>query len=389
MQSTQVRDSYASSAYSGAIGQAGILGDGSVIGRPKYDSRYARFYARKLMEHAGMFDALVSEMRGDAMGLRQDAGLSLAFARSLEYIIRAPYEAEYPEFRATEFLPVLSAVPPEALAFTYRMLDKLGQAAIIQENGSDAPKVDVKGSEWQSPIITIGASYDYTILDTARAEALGIPLEAYKAESARFACEYLLENIAAVGAPNSGVPGFTNAPGIVGTTQVSTGGNWVQQIAAIGAAQTTNNTVPALVAVQGIAADINAMVNKIFQGTKGIHRPDTMLVGVNAYSALMTAPRSPGFTRDTILDYLEDLCQLDIECWPQLDAAGGTTVGGLSGRVMVYKKDPKIVNLVIPQPWTQLPPQPIRMSWEVTSYLRTGGVQVRFPRAVTWMDGIS
>jgi hypothetical protein len=388
---------YQDSPYAQGIGEARVYGGPQTQfrGRPKYDSRYARFYARKLLEHVGAYAELEEEMRADGQGLRQDAGLSLAFARSLEYIIRKPYEAEYPELRATEFLPVMTEVSPEALSFTYRMLDKVGQAAIIQENGSDAPKVDIKGAEWQSPVVTIGASYDYTILDTARAEALGVPLEAYKAETARFACEYLLEVIAAVGAPNSGVPGFTNAPGITSSAQLSSAGvNWMQNIANIGSASSTNNTVPALVAVQQIAADINNAIYNVFTNTKGIHRPDTVLVGVAAYSALMTAPRSPGFTADTILDYLENLCQVDIECWPQLDTAGAVQTTGPNGathqgRVMVYKKDPKLLNLVIPQPWTQLPPQPIRMAWEITSYLRTGGVTVRYPKSVTYIDGVS
>ncbi len=56
---------------------------------------------------------------------------------------------------------------------------------------------------------------------------------------------------------------------------------------------------------------------------------------------------------------------------------------------MVYKKDPKILSLVIAQPFTQLPPQPIRMAWEVMTYLRTGAVQVRFPKAVAYIDGVS
>jgi hypothetical protein len=132
----------------------------------------------------------------------------------------------------------------------------------------------------------------------------------------------------------------------------------------------------------------------VFNATQGIHRPDTVLVDVAAYSALMTAPRSPGFTDDTLLDYLEKVCQVDIECWPQLNTAGAvatTAAGGVSysGRVMIYKKDPKLLNLVVCQPWTQLPPQPIRMAWEITSYLRTGGVTVRYPLTACFMDSVS
>jgi hypothetical protein len=222
---------------------------------------------------------------------------------------------------------------------------------------------------------------------------MNIPLEAYKAEAARFACEYLLEVIACVGAPNSGVAGMSNAPGLVGTTQVSTGGNWLSQINSIGLASTSNASPPAVVVAQAIAADINAMISKVFTATQGTRRPTTALIPVGAYGALMTAPRSPGFTSDTLLDWLEDMCQIDIECWPQLNSAGAitttTSAVNYKGRVMVYTKDSKLLNLVVAQPFTQLPPQPIRMAWEVTTYLRTGGVTWRYPLTGTYMDGVS
>jgi len=393
---SKFRGDPAGSAYA-AAGRASVVsvGDNPYAGVGRYDGRFAPRYSRRILENDGrFFEELDAEIRSDGMGIRQD-GLSMVFARALDYIIRKPYEAEYPELRAPEFLPLMTEVPPEALTFTYRMIDKIGQALIIQENGSDAPKVDIKGEEWQAPIVTIGMSYDYTVLDTLRAARMGVPLEAYKAEAARFGCEYLMEVIAAVGAPNSGVAGFTNAPGVSATAQLSVAaGNWIKQIQSIGTATTSNATPPAVVVTQAIAGDINAAISQIFTSTQGIHRPDTMLVPVAAYSALMTAPRSPGFTDDTILDYLEKACQIDIECWPQLNSAGATKTtdsNGVNyqGRVMLYKKDPKLLNLVVCQPWTQLPPQPIRMAWEVTSYLRTGGVTVRFPNAITYIDGVS
>jgi hypothetical protein len=200
MKNRQVRDP-SRSQYASAVGSAELHEQNPYTDRPRYDSRYARMYSRNILQQAGYFAELQAEVRADGLGYREDAGLSLVFARALDYIIRKPYEAEYPELRAPEFLPLMTEVPPEALTFTYRMIDKLGQAAIIQENGSDAPKVDLKGEEWQSPIVTIGASYDYTVLDTLRAGRLNIPLEAYKAEAARFASEYLEEVIAPVGAP--------------------------------------------------------------------------------------------------------------------------------------------------------------------------------------------
>lgn len=383
------RQVVADSPYAG-MATAKMYGENPYLGLPRYDSRYARRYARKIMEHAGLYDELDAEIRRDGGVSRLDAaGLSVAFARSLEYIIRKPYEAEYPELLAPQFIPLMTEVPPEANSFTYRMLDKTGQAAIINENGSDAPKVDIKGEEWQQPIVTLGASYDYTILDTMRAARLGIPLEAYKAEAARFACEYLMEQLAATGNAAYGLAGLTNAPGITATAQQSSGGNWIQQVATIGSASTTNATPPAVVVAQAIAADFLAMIKGVFTDTQGIHRPTDGLISVAAMAALMAQPRSPGFTDDNLLDYLEKMCQLDIECWPQLNSAGAVLVGSNQGRVMVYKKDPKLLNLVVAQPFTQLPPQPIKMAWEVMTYMRTGAVQVRYPRTVRYMDSVS
>lgn len=378
----------ADSPYAG-MSTAKMYAESPYAGLPRYDSRYARRYAWNIMQANGMFAELDEELRAMRRdGRRSDAGLTMAFARSLEYIIRKPYEAEYPELRAPEFIPLMTEVPPEAASFTYRMLDKMGQAAIINEDGTDAPKVDIKGEEWQQPIVTIGASYGYNILDTMRASRMGIPLEAYKAEAARFACEYLMENLAAVGNSNYGLAGLTNAPNITAVTQVSTTGSWVQQANSIGAASTINAQAPAVAVAQGIVADILAAKKTIFVNTQGIHLADLGLVSVSGYAALMATPRSPAFTDDTLLDWLEKVCQIQIECWPQLNTAGAITVGGLNGRAMIYKRDPKILNLVLAQPFTQLPPQPSRMAWEVMAYLRTGAVQVRYPKAVSYLDGV-
>ena len=358
--------------------------------RPVYDSRYAQRYARRILL-ANNFDDVLDE---EAQQIRRDGrvrrdSLPMAFARSLEYIIRKPYEAEYPELRASEYIPLMTEVPPEAATFTYRMLDKMGQAQIIAESGNDAPKVGIKGQEWQQPVVTVGISYDYTILDTMRAARMNIPLDAYLAESARFSCEFEMEQLAAIGNAAYGLAGLTNAPNISAVTQLSiASGNWVTQANSIGAASTINAQAPAVAVAQGIVSDILACKKNIFINTKGIHQANLGLLTTSGYAALMSTPRSPAYTDDNLLDWIEKVCQIQIESWPQLDTAGAVTVSGLNGRVMIYKRDPKILNLVLAQPFTQLPPQPIRMAWEVMAYLRTGAVQVRFPKCVAYLDGV-
>lgn len=369
---------------------AQVLSGNPYDGMPRYDSRFSRAYATDIMRSGGYYAELAREMRAD--GTRQDAGLSAVFARQLEYILRKPYEAEYPQLRAKEYIPLLTEVPPGANSFTYRMYDKTGTAAIINDNANDAPKVDVFGKEFQAPIVTLGASYAYSILDSMRAAMAGFPLEAFKANACRYAIEFLIETLAAVGNTGSGVVGLVNAPGIQTVTQVSTG-HWISQINAIGSAAKTDATTPATVVAQAIGQDINAMVQAIIQKTFGIHKPTNCLLSTNVYNLFKTTPIRPQFSNDTLLSYLEDITGLEFDEWPQLNSAGTTavTVSGVSykGSVVVYQKDPDILNLVVSQPFTQLPPQPRAMSWEVLAYARCGGVQVRRPLAVAVMNGVS
>lgn len=316
---------------------------------------------------------------------RADA-LTLAFARELEDVIKEVFEVEYPELRAPEFMPE-RGVAPAALTFTYRMTNRLGEADIIDENGSNIPKVDVDAEEWPQPIVTVGASYDFTIFDQMRSGLIGISIDSLKAEAARWAVEYKIEQLAANGDANSGLVGLWNAPGVAATTQLSTG-TWLSQINAIGTASTTNATPPAVVVAQAIAADIGNAKRTIYAQTEGIHVPDTMLVPASIYEALESTPRSPGFTDDNLLQYLEKLTGLDIEMWPQLNNADTAGTNGVHGVVVIYKKDPKIVNLMTAMPFTQLPPEAVKMAWEICTYARTGAAQVRYPLAVSYLKGL-
>jgi hypothetical protein len=346
-------------------------------------SRSIQGAARRILGKSGYLDCFDPRSRQDSQ--RADA-LTIAFARELEDIIKEVFEVEYPELRAREFIPERS-ISPEALSFAYRMTNRVGMAAIINENGSDIPKVDVQGKEFQQNVVTWGASYDFTILDQMRSGRLGISIDALKAEAARWACEYFLEQLAAVGNSATGLVGITNAPGIQTATQVSTG-TWLAQIAAIGQATTTNATPPAVVVAQAICADVAAMKNLIFTGTEGIHTATDCLVPISIMNLLEVTPQSPGFNENTLLDFLEKTLKLKFNVWPQLNAADVSGTNGVHGMVVVYKKDPKVLNLMMAQQFTQLPPQQVKMAYEIDCYMRGGATQVRYPLAVATMKGL-
>jgi hypothetical protein len=108
----------------------------------------------------------------------------------------------------------------------------------------------------------------------------------------------------------------------------------------------------------------------------------------SCYVALATTPRAPGFTDDSLLDYVLEVSPWlkSIEYWPFLDTAGAS-VNSVTGRIMCYQKDPQVLGLIISQEFEQFAPQPRNMSFIVPCHMRTGAVEVRYPIAVAYMDG--
>jgi hypothetical protein len=230
---------------------------------------------------------------------RLDASFTAMFARQLEYIYTWTADIEYPELRARQLIPVDTEVPSGADYYTYRMYDVAEKAAILQNYAKNSfPESDVFGDEFKQGIKGIGSKYSYSVQDMRAAAMSGVPLEAKKASAARYACEKQLERIACFGDAATNLYGITNAPGVTAVSKVSPAGTWAQQIYAALAGGTLTQTV------QAILEDVNAMANTIFTQTLGTRKPTTLALPTGAYAVLATTPRAPGFTEDTILEFI-------------------------------------------------------------------------------------
>lgn len=330
-------------------------------------------------------------------GYREDAGLTLAFARQLEHVIAKVYAAEFAQYRATEFFPVNTECGPGDLSFTYRMTSRIGNAQVINAgNARDLPNVDLEGEEWPAQIITLGASYNFSVIDQASAAKAQIAIEAEKGKATRQAIEALEEQIWCTGYAPTGTSGVTNAPGVAAVTQVSTG-TWSAQLkVALATAPATTTPYPGVGAVSAIASDIIAMKQQIFTKTIGGHKATHCLLPANLYAMLDTAPQSPAFTSKTFLKMLEELTGLVFDYWPILQNVGaiagsGSSIGSgdaFNTRVMVYEKNPDVIQLMVAQPFVQLAPQPTGLVWEIPAYSRLGGAMAVRPLGIVYMDGL-
>ena len=331
------------------------------------------------------------------LGFKQDAGLTVAFARSLEHIFAKAYEALFAEYRAHEFFPTNTEVDAGAMSYTYRMLERVGAVGVIDGSGNakNLPNIDVAAEEWQQPVITLGASYNFTRINQLSGAMMNFSIEAEKAKATREAFDQIEDTIYATGYNSTqGVVGVTNAPGVATVTQVSSG-TWVSQIlTGLGTAPLTSALVTAL------SSDILAMKFQIRSKSLGRHKATNVLLPTNLYAALDIVPESPLFKGLTLLTWLEELTQLDFDDWAVLNSAGllagsPSSMAAVSGgnpanntRVMVYEKNPEVMQLVQVQPFVQLAPQMVGLAVEVPCYARNGGALGMRPLGACIMDGL-
>jgi hypothetical protein len=75
----------------------------------------------------------------------------------------------------------------------------------------------------------------------------------------------------------------------------------------------------------------------------------------------------------------------NIDWWTFLRTADEA---GTGPRAVCYTRSPEVAQLVIPQEFTQLPPQAKGLSFEVPCYSRYGGVSVKNPMGMAYVDGL-
>jgi hypothetical protein len=118
--------------------------------------------------------------------------------------------------------------------------------------------------------------------------------------------------------------------------------------------------------------------------TNGVEIPDTIAMPLAHYGILTTIPRSA--TSDTTLlsFFLANHPMIkSVVPWYKLKGAGTSSYD----RIMVFRRDPNAIGLVIPQEFEQFPPQQKGLEFEVPCHGRIGGVIAYYPMSVLYMDG--
>lgn len=302
------------------------------------------------------------------LGFRSDAAESVMFARELEYVFTKTYDVLYPELKARTLIPVNREVPAGADSYTYTQYDRVGEAKEVDDYAKDFPTAEVKGDQLTAKIVSLGNAYQYSVQDMRAAAMAKKPLDAMKASAARQAMEEKLEKIAALGSSARSITGALNAPNV--DTVTLTNGTWNFD-------GTDANSLK-------IQSDVKQLVNSIRSGSKGIHGNAGLRLTCDlpTYLGLVSTPQSPTFKEMNIKDFLLKTVEglADVTFWNRC------TVGDGSGGpiLWLYEPNPDHLELIVPQEFEQFPPQLEGMATKIYCHMRTGGVQVRRPKAMKY-----
>lgn len=302
-----------------------------------------------------------------------DAQAALGFVIAQASIIEpGVYRTVYPDVQYRDLIPVDTSGSEFATSVTYFSQDQYGKADWINGNADDIPKAGTIRSKFETPVYTAGIGYGYSWEEIGRAQKLGVNLSNEDAAAARRASEEMVDRVALLGDTNKGFTGLFSAAGV--TPVAAPTGNWP-------------NATP-----DQIAADMNQSLLNVFNGTNTAAIADRLLLPWSRYFHIATRKMSDNSDK-TVLEWFranniytaQTGQQLTIRGQRGLDTAG---VGGVP-RLVAYRYDPNVLKLHMPMPHRFLPAyQSGPLRWDIPGVMRLGGLDVRLPKEVVYLDGI-
>lgn len=289
------------------------------------------------------------------------------------------YAIKYQDIQYPTLVPVDTSAPDWIQSVTYFSMDSVGQAQWFHGAAQDIPKVELTREKFETTVSMAAIGYGYNLEELGTAQLLGMNLTADKASAARRVAEEKIEQVAFVGDTAKGFSGLVNSATPTATTAPADG---------TGSATTFASKTP-----DQILRDINGQITGIFTGTLGAEIADTILLPYSVLLDLSTR-RIDAVNQTTILEWIErnniytrttGQPLLIRGVFGFLDTAGASS----TKRMVAYRRSPEVLKFHMPMPFRFLQAWqtgPIR--FDVPGLFRVGGVDIRRPKAVRYLDGI-
>ncbi len=319
---------------------------------------------------------VLASMGVSADEARADSKFTAVLSRQLEHVEAQAYSIQYPELMARQFLAKMEGVDPGAESVVYNEWDKFGMAALISNYADDLPMVGLLAEQFVQRVVGVGVGYQYSIQDLRRAAMSNLPLDASLAQAAREFFERKIDELICFGNGPTGIKGLFNHPNVSIVSAIDPGNaqRWA------GGGDASN-----LKTAQQMRDDLDLCVRTIISQTKGVHQPTDVLMSLDEYTRFAQTPTSQYDQTPILQTWLRSNPYVRaVTPYFKLNTADEA---GTGPRFIVYKRNPMVAKVVIPQEWEQLPPQAINLSFKIPTHGRFGGVVMYQPLALVYMDG--
>ena len=325
----------------------------------------------------------------------QDADVDhLGFLQSMvAHIETTPWRRLYATIQYPTLVPIDRSAWEWAASIERYTMDGVGAAAPMGNRAEDMPLVATTRERLTQKIEDFWVGYDYSMGEMEQARR--IPMWNFMGEKATLAnrvMEELIDDIVLQGRPEYGWDGLlTNLPaGVVKAfARPTTGADEAQR-------NWENKT-----GLQ-MARDIQDAVADIWTTSETILMADTVLLSPSAYDLIARTPISADFPNQTALSWVtqnnlytgQTGQALMVRVCRGLETASeaSTTpaIAGGGGRMIAYCRKPEFLRLHMPMTFNFASPYmsgPYR--YIVPGMMRTGGLEVRIPRSIRVVDGIT
>ena len=308
----------------------------------------------------------------------KDAQAGLGFVVSqTAHIEPSVYRIKFTQIQYQDILgPCIdTSANPFAKTVTYYSSENFGAAKWAEGNSDDVPYGGMELTKFETAVHTAARGYEYGFVEVNQAAMLGIPLESERVIGARRAYEEFVDALALTGDSKKNYQGLFN----YSTVPVVSAAN--------GAASSPlwSSKTPA-----EILKDVNDALTVIQTATNNVILGDTVLLPYARFNAIASVQLTN--TTMTVLEFLRQnnvyTAQtgqpLTIRAVRGLETAGGSS----SARMVAFRRSPEVLKMHIPMPLRFLPVQIDGLTYKVPGLFRVGGLDVRLPKEVRYVDGI-
>lgn len=320
-------------------------------------------------------------MRMNLFDAQQAFGFLVSQAAHIEAEV---YRNRYPDYDYASLIPVDSSANEWAKVITFFSMDMVGAAAWQSGTAFDIPFADVERAKFDHSVHMAAIGYQYNLEEINTARLIpGTNLTTEKADAARLAYAQFMYGLAFSGNPEKNMSGLLDYPGITATDAPAEGDinggtdspYWAHKTSA------------------QIIADFNSVLSGIYTGSSEVEMADTVLLPTSALLALGSAPLNDT-TDTTVLDFIREKNIYTLTTGQPLTIRAqrslATKGSAGTGRMVAYRRDPRVVKLHLPMPHRFLPIwQNGPMQFVIPGIFRTGGVEVRRPASVRYLDKIT